>query len=106
MGQEDRFVEVHDSNVVETAEDVEVDIVSHEFQGRVERVVPHDLKVIDCYAVLLVPVQVLAHHQSEFNVHLHGWNVLVDHVQGGLIVTEGGHLIAELGDLVHNLPEG
>ena len=103
--QKNRFVEIHDAQIVETAEDIVVDIVLHEFVLGVEGVVPGDLQVVNGQPVILVPVQVLAHQNCVPQVHLDGWNVFVDDFHAGLVVVQGGHLVSELGYLVHHVSE-
>ena len=103
--QEDRFIEVHDAQIVEATEDIVVDVILHELVLGVEGIVPGDLQVVNGQPVLLVPVQVLAHQNCVPQVHLKGWNVLVDDIHAGFVVVQGGHLVSELGYLVHHFSE-
>jgi hypothetical protein len=104
-GEDDCLVEVEDAQVVEAAEDVEVDVVLHELQLRVERIVPHYLQVVHHLPVLLVPVQPLAHDQREPHVHLNRGDVLVHDLDRRLVVRKTRHLVPQLRDLRHRLPE-
>ena len=105
FGQEDSFVEVHDSQVVEATEDIEMDVIFHEFELLVKGIVPNNLKVIHGYPVLFIPIKMFAHQQGESYIHLDCWNIFVDNFESGLVVTEGCHLIAELSYFTHHFSE-
>lgn len=100
------FIKVHDSQVVETAENIEMYIVFHELQLWVERVVPNNLQVINCNAKLFVPVEVFAHKHSVFDIHFNCWDVLVNYFDRRFVVLKRGNFISELSYLRHDLSEG
>lgn len=85
-GEDDCLVEVEYAQIVEAAEDIEVDVIFHEFELLVEGVVPDYLHVIHYLPVILVPIQPLAHDQCEPHVHLDGRDELVDDFESGLVV--------------------
>ena len=105
IGQQDCLVEIEYAEVVETAKNIEVYIVFHEFELRVERIVPYDLHVIYHLSVIFVPIQPLGHDDGKANVHFYGGNELIGLFKGGLIVGQTCHLISQLSDLGYGLPE-
>lgn len=75
------LIEIHDSKIVEAAEDIVMDIILHKLKLRIEGIVPDNLQIVNGQAILFVPVQVLAHQKSVPQVHLKGWNIFVDDCQ-------------------------
>ena len=105
IGQEAGFVEIHDSKIVETAEDIIMDIILHELELRVEGIEPNYLQVVNHQSILFVPVEMLAHEESISEVHFNGWDIFFDDWERWFVVLKGGDFVPELCDFVHDLSE-
>ena len=96
-----------ESEVVEAAEDVVVDLIFHELHFGVEGVCPDDGEILDGLSVVGVPVEVFGDQEGEFGVHLDYLDVFVGDVGVGL----GGHFqgcgfVSEIVDFGEGLSEG
>ena len=64
------FVEVHDTQVIETTEYIKVNLTLHELQLWVERIIPNNIAILDSIPIFRVPVEVLSNEFCIPEVHL------------------------------------
>ncbi len=101
------FVEVHDGNVVEAAEDIVLDFVFHEGDAGGEGVVPGEMEIIDDGSEILVPVEVFGESECVLGVHFDGGNVLIEDVHGDIGGEfETADFVSELVDFGKVVSEG
>lgn len=75
------LVEVHDADVVETAENIVLYLTLGEGHSRVERVSPSQVQIMDDGSEVLVPVQMFPQNQRILGIHLNRRNILIQQIK-------------------------
>ena len=77
-------MEVHDPKVIVAAENIKVDLALHVFELGVEGIVPDYIAVLNCIAIIGVPVKVFSDQFCISDVHLDDRYVFVQCLIGWL----------------------
>lgn len=101
------LVKIHDCDVVEAAENIVLDLIFHEGNSRIERVMPCQMEIIDNRSKILVPVEMFGKSECVFGIHFNSGNEFIEDIHCNVTGKfKVAYFISELIDFSEVVSEG